>query len=81
MTIDQHLRFLTLVGKEFTLVIRRGRSPIISPKDSPPQIDLNNAFAAINPSRQSDSDDEQSSAKPLTIPYHPTMTAITAFQS
>jgi len=69
-------------------VIRRGRPPIISPEDSPPRIDLNNTFAAIDPSQQSDSDDEQTAttnkqakqANPLSILYHSTTTAITTFQ-
>ena len=60
MTIDKQLPFLTL-SEEFTPVIRRGRRPIISPEKSNPRIILDNAFAAIDPSRQSDSDDDQSS--------------------
>ena len=69
MTTEQKLSFYTL-AKEFTPVIRRGGPPIISPDDGSPNIpptDLNNAFAAIAPSRQpddidsdSDSDEEQS---------------------
>ena len=34
---------------------------MISPDNSNPRINLDNAFAAIDPSRQSDSDDDQSS--------------------
>ena len=60
MAIDKQLPFLMLT-KEFTSVIRRGRRPIISPEDSNPPINLDNAFTAIDPSRQSDSNDDQSS--------------------
>ena len=60
MTIDKHLRFLML-DKEFIPVIRRGRRPIISPEDSNPRIHLDNAFAAIDQSHHSDSDDDQAS--------------------
>ena len=42
-------------------MIRRGRRPVISLNDSNPRINLDSAFAAIDPSRQSDSDDDQSS--------------------
>ena len=57
--------FYTL-SEEFTPIIRRGRRPIVSPDDGSPSVpptNLNNAFAAIPPSRQpddSDNDDEQS---------------------
>ena len=65
MTTEHKLGFYTL-SEEFTPVIRGGRRPIISPDGGSPSVpptDLNNAFAAIAPSRQpddSDNDDEQS---------------------
>ena len=63
MTIDKQLPFLML-AKEFTPVIRRGRRPIISPDHSYPHINLDNTFAAIDPSRKSVSNDNQSSQDP-----------------
>ena len=65
MTINKQLCFLTL-DKEFTPVIRKGRRPILSPEDSNPRINLDNAFAAIDPSCQSDIDDDGDQSSQVT---------------
>lgn len=45
----------------FTPVTRRGRRTTISPDDHNQRINLDDAFAAIDPCHQSNSDDDQSS--------------------
>ena len=54
------MQFFSL-EERFTPVTRKGGRPVISPDDDVQRIRLDNAFAAIDPGHQFDSDDDQSS--------------------